>query len=239
MKKIIIFLALLLSVVCKSQVVINRSSVSNFTCSNIASISFASFTFFANTLYIVVTMVDSCNNYGTISGGTTTWDSLAAVKTGSTGNSRRMKIWRGVPTTNETVGLTLNCTNCRGARFEVYIVEHAPVTNNGADAIKQVKIDSAAAGTDPTLTFDTGVKGSNGLMFFLRTTTNPPGGTPEANQGNIEQFDTGCTYGGVNTGNYMMYANRTKDSSPSITAASSDWVGIAIEFAGRRIFTTK
>lgn len=103
---------------------------------------------------------------------------------------------------------------------------------NGSGAVVQAVTNSSDATANPTVAMAAISSGSNAVIAYFANDINPFGGTVES--GWTEGFDNG--YASPDRGDYSMYRLTTTDNTPTVTAASSDWAGIAIEIKaiGRR-----
>jgi len=231
MKKLIF---LLFPVFSYGQITISKlvADANALSCLNIANINLVSTAFTANKVYICVAMVDSCSSYGTITGGSNTWNVVSQQQTG-TGNTRRLSVWRTTSVATETVTMTLTVGNARGVWFDFYLVEGVPNTNNGADAILQAVKDSGSS-ANPVITMGGLLNNRSAVLSFFHNNANPFGGTPESSW--TETEDNGCTFGGVLGGMYSMHSIGINDNTPTVTASSSNWMGVALELRalGRR-----
>jgi hypothetical protein len=122
-----------------------------------------------------------------------------------------------------------------GFSFVIYEITGVPTTGtNGADAIVQAVTNTGTASANPSISMTAISDGRNAVMTFFTNSVNPFGGTPES--GWTENYDVG--YATPDNGTYIMRRLTTTDNTPTVTAAASDWSGIAIEIksaARRRI----
>lgn len=220
----IIFI-LLLSIEANSQIVINRASALASQTTNATSFSLGPATFTAGRLYLFIAQTTGTTNPGTISSTTLTWTSVASV-----GNStNRIQVFRCVPGSTaigETVTLGTFGGGSTGYSVAYYEITGVVTTGtNGADAIVQAVTQAATTGTDPTINLAAISGNRNAVIGWFSNDANPFGGAEES--GWTEIFDSG--YSTPTTGMYETARNPTNDNSVVVTAASSTWIGIAIE----------
>lgn len=164
----------------------------------------------------------------TIGGNSPTLLTSAAFNT--TGTARN-KIWAyyflAATTAANSMSLTFS-TTVTGFRAVTYDIEGSKTTGtNGIDAITQYTTGSVDAGTNPSLTLSP-LHGQSLVVTGFANDSSPFGATCE----------TGWTCG-ANTGHdgggfFYMYRINGGDMTPTVTAASSNWGGIAIEIGGLR-----
>lgn len=218
-------LVILLFFTCTAQAQITitvKKTLSNSS-SNASSFGFP-ISFTAGKLYLWVATLTGAVTHGTVTSANTTWTSVASV-----GDVvRSVQILRFLPTTNvasETVSMGSFGGNTTGAACVVYEITGVPITGiNGADAIVQA-VSNAATGADPSIAMSALTGTSNAVISVFTNSVNPFGGTEES--GWSEITDVGYTT--PDNGTYEMRRLTTTDNTPTVTAASSDWAGIAIE----------
>lgn len=241
MKILILISFLLLTVFSFGQIVISKvSTAGENQCSGVGvvAVSHVSMSLNANTLYIAVAYSDSSWNYASVAGtGGETWDQVAAFGT----FTRRIRVMRCMPGSNISSDVTASFTfgnYPNSIHFRIYSITNVTTGANGANAIRQFVIDSAVS-ADPSLNLGS-VLSNTGVLAFFSGSNNPFSGTAES--GWTEVVDAGCaTYPGSSyiNGMYDMRRVGGSDPTPSFTAASSTWMGIALEFIGtRRIIIT-
>lgn len=200
-----------------------------------SAIGFNDNVFTEGRLYLFVVMTTGTTNPGTVSATSLTWTSVI-----STGNStRRIQVFRCMPssTTAGTEDVAIGTFGGGSTGYAASLIEITGVLTtgtNGADAIVQ-SVAGGTTGTDPSITMAAlSASGRNAVISYWYNNANTFGGTPES--GWIEQVD--CGSDPPTAGGYLMYRYLTTDNTPTVTAASSDWIGVAIELAssGRRIF---
>lgn len=207
-----------------------------YSTSGVASIS--SKTYEAGHVYFIFAGTTNSATPATvsISGGSTSWTLVTSII--STDGLMRLEVFRYAPASNTTTGLTISYTGSQNGGFSLgYDITGAQVTGtNGSDAIVQSVTDGASTSANPTITMAAISNPRNAVICGFINNANPFGGTPES--GWTEEEDNG--YNTPNTGGYVMYRLITSDNTPTVTAASSTWAGIAIEIraSGRRIITT-
>lgn len=233
MKKLAFILSVLFSLNCCSQITITKYTSEGIVCTSggTLGVTFTDIPFTAGHLYVLVNMIDSTSNYGSRSGISETFDVI-----GEFGNfARRIGIYRMVPnSSSSTEDLTVSWSSSfpGGIRSTVYDIAGVPPSiDNGASDISQFVIDSSNS-ANPTITLAPIHSGSAILSVFINN-TNPFSGSPES--GWTEIIDGGCTTSGTYTiGYYHMDRTSTSDNTPTVTASSSTWMGIALEFIGTR-----
>lgn len=234
MKKILVIL-FFISCRCEAQITIVEY-VSGFNTGGIGSI--ASHTYEAGKIYIVFAGTTNSTTPATVSlsGGATTWNEIANIV--SDGSTMRIQAFRYAPGSNETTTVTVNYTGSQDGGFVIgYAVTGADVTGtNGSNAIVQSATDAIDANANPTITMTAISSNRNAVVCGFINTLNPFGGTAETDW--TETEDNG--YNTPTTGGYGMYRLSTTDNTPTVTAASSNWAGIAIEIKSpfRRIIIT-
>lgn len=235
MKKIL-FILLLLSQYGYSQIVVNEIATTNYSTTGYGVLSLAVTQDF---LYII--FIGTSNAAGTPATvsitGAGTWTELgtAGGQLNASGN-RRMQAFRHLATSTTTIFPTVTYSGTQdGGTLFIYRVDGVVITGtNGSDAIIQT-VGNSANGADPSITMAALTSGSAVITSFINE-TNPFGGTAEA--GWFEEYDGGYTV--PDTGGYSMHRVGSSDNTPTVTAASSNWGGLAVEFkaAFRRIIIT-
>lgn len=231
----ILFILFLISCKCEAQ--INISNAAGLACSstNATAVGYSDRVYTAGKLYLFVLMTTGATNPGTISGTTLTWSEVI-----TTGNStRRIQIYRAMPTVTTASTEDLLANNFGGAitgyAAALYEITGIPTTGtNGSDAIVQA-VSGGATGADPSITMAAISNNRSAVISAFFNDANPFNGTPES--GWEEAGD--CGYDTPDAGGYVMTRLLTTDNTPTVTASSSTWIGVAIELAsaGRRIFT--
>lgn len=229
------FLGILLfiSSVCNGQISFSHTQ-SGFSTTGIGSISSA--TYEAGKLYILFAGTTNPTSPATVSlsGGATVWTEIANVV--SDGDNMRIQAFRYAPASNETTAVTVTYTGSQnGGYIQLVTITGADVTGtNGSNAIVQAVTDAIDANANPTITLAAFTSSRNAAIAGFINNTNPFGGAAES--GWVEQHENG--YDTPATGGYYMTRVDAADTTPTVTAASSNWAGIAIEIkaSGRRIF---
>lgn len=197
-----------------------------------ASTTFTSFDFFAGCIYLMEVQTDSsANQSNTPSGTGQTWVNVASFGNGS----RRIDIFRTACTSSHSDNINLTWTGFNIAQnTRIYQICGVPTTNNGADAIRQVVIDSGSL-ANPSITL-AAITSISAVVSVWSRQNDIFAGTPES--GWTENYDAGCTTGSYVTGYYLMSRRAGGDNTPSITASGDKpWIGVALEIIGlRRIF---
>ncbi len=237
MTKNILSIFLLACNVSYGQIVITAFS-GQTTTSDGSAFGYTGTTFTQGHLYLFVAGTTGTPNAGSITSSTLTWTSVVSVGDAT----RRLQVFRCMPSSTVT-GEDVSIGSFGGAStgFTKYIYDITGVVTtgtNGSDAIVQAVTNTGAASADPSITMAAISNGRNAVATFWFNSLNPFGGTPES--GWTEGRDLG--YATPDAGDYYMYRYNTTDNTPTVTAASSDWAGIAIELqsaARRRINITK
>ena len=194
--------------------------------------SIVSPTLTAGRLYIL--LVGVSNDLGapatvSLAGTGQTWTLIDQIVSSS---SRRIAAYRYAATSTTTSNINFSYTGTQdGAWCTLFEVVGAVMTGtNGSDAIVQAPT-SNTGGPDPTITMSALLNRASVIIAFSNN-ANPFIGTVES--GWTEAIDNG--YATPDMGAYAMYRNNTSDNTPTVTASSTDWAGIAIEIkaAGRK-----
>lgn len=237
MRKLLLFLVLFISVACTAQVTITNVTTSNYSTGGLAA--FGGFTFTEGRMYIIffgTSFTGSTPATVSLSGTGQTWTEVGTSGGAlNTTSQRRIQAFRFAPasTNTNTVSVTYGGTGSQDGSFYYIIQITGCLTTgtNGSDGIIQAVTDDDGS-ADPTITLAALTNRSGVIMSFINE-NNPPAGTAES--GWSEVHDGG--YGTPNTGGYLMSITSSSDNTPTVTAASSNWAGIAIELkaSGRRI----
>lgn len=230
MKKLL-FILLLISSVSNGQIVINRSfgTLTSQT-TNATSFGVGPATYTAGRLYIYVAQTTGTTNAGTISSTTLTWDNLGGI-----GNStNRIQVYRCMPSatvSGETVTLGTFGGGSTGYTVTIYEITGVVQTGtNGADAVAQINSAGPTTGADPAITLSALSGSGSAVIGWFSNDANPFAGTQEAG-GWSEIYDSG--YSSPTTGFYETARNGTTDNTVVVTAASSTWIGVALELRMR------
>ena len=216
-------------VVCFSQMTITPSNI-GFSSTGVGTIVAPTLT--SGRLYILIVGVS--NGAGTpatvsLTGTGQTWTLIDQIVSTS---DRRIAAYRYAPTSTTTSDINFSYTGTQdGAWCTLFeIVGSVTSGTNGSDAIVQAPT-SNTGGPDPTIAMSALLNRASVIIAFTNN-VNPFNGTVES--GWTEAIDNG--YGTPDTGAYAMYRNNTSDNTPTVTASSTDWAGIAIEIkaAGRK-----
>lgn len=225
-----LFILLLLPFISNAQrPSINPSSPSSGNnCGGAGSISYTPYNWLAGYVHLVVIFIDSSANYeSSISATGQTFDLITQFGNGS----RKTSVYRTSCTSSHNDNLTVGFTGFNtGAVVQVVDCGGALTSNNGADAIRQYKIDSGTL-ANPSITMAALTSASSVVTFWQRAQDSFTG-TPES--GWTEHRDNGCTSGSYVNGYYTMYkVNAVGDNTPTVTASNNvPWQGIAIEIVG-------
>lgn len=229
MKKTLLIFSILLWFNATSQPVITHEPAGpiNPLCIQFGIVQFgpSNFDFEANTVYIMV--IWTSQQTATPSVTTQSWSDVVSTTDGT----RNIYIKRYVPTSTSTEGVTIyfGLGGSQMAAYTIYKIKYAPFTNNGADAIVQTAT-GGATGADPSVTMSA-LKNGNGVIAVFLNNADPFGGSPESSW--TEDVDESCT-DLSSSGVYSMLRINGADNTPTVTASSSSWIGIAIEFRGGR-----
>jgi hypothetical protein len=211
--------------VCFGQITFTEKLSFNTQTTNATSFGTGATTFDAGKLYLFVAQTTGTTNPGTISSTSLTWTSVAAV--GDATN--RIQVFRCMPaaiTEGETVTLGTFGGGSTGYSVVIYEITGVVTTGtNGANAIAQSVTQSATTGTNPAITLAALFSGSSAVMGIFSNNAEPFGGTSVGGWSEIQ--DVG--YATPTTGYYETRDISTVDNTVSVTAASSTWIGIAIE----------
>lgn len=241
MKKIILILLLLPNIVF-SQMTVSRYPTTCCFTGGVAS--FSGVTYNVGTLYIMFVGTSNSSGSGaaatiSLSGTGQTWDELYASGGIVNGGSlKRIQAFRYAPTStnSNTVSFSIGGTgNQDGMWFELIVITGADLSGtNGASAITSNAAGSANS-ADPSLTLTTITATHNAVIAGFINSVNAFTGTPESGWTEIQ--DNGFSV--PDTGDYIMSRINTTDNTPTVTAASGNWAGIAIEIkaSGRRIIS--
>jgi hypothetical protein len=148
----------------------------------------------------------------------------------------RIQAFRYVATTNAVANATTNITytGTQDGGWTITLrITGADITGtNGANAIVQSVTDAQNTDANPDITMAAIANVKNSIVCGFINNQNPFGGAPESSW--TEYGEGG--YSTPTTGGYTMFRVGTTDNTPTVTAASSNWAGIAIELraAGRR-----
>lgn len=199
---------------------------------------FSSHTYLANTLYIAVAFSRDADaaELPTVTGTVdVNFTQIATItyNTVATGFSR-LTLFRYMGTVDKTevVTTTWSETQTAGGTTLLKVTGCDLSGTNGSGAIIQAVTNNSDATANPNVTMAalTGVR--NSVISVFTNDAAAFGGTPESGW-------TQLTTGDFSNNNvYVMTRNTTTDNTPTVTAASSDWAGIAIEIksaARRRI----
>jgi hypothetical protein len=193
----------------------SRAFVNNATLSISSQLYTAGhvYVFFINTSASGVNPTDN----PTVSSG-----SLTLVKqTTVAGGNRRIIIYTVTPSSNATTAITFTFAETQlNHLYAIY--ESSTFVGNTINTQT-----GGTTGTDPTLTV--GVTSNAYTIGYFYNDVNPFGGTAETDW--TEDVDGGL---GTPAGQYAVHRNSTTDNTILVTAASSNWIGVAIQFSGRR-----
>jgi hypothetical protein len=235
MKKLLTIL-LLLPAFCFSQITITELG-GGFQTSGVGSTN--GIIFVAGRLYIVVAGITNAGGTPatmSITGTGQTWTQIINA-TGVTvaSDNYRIQAFRYAATTNHTNNVVYNYTGTQDGSFAAVLeVTGVDVTGtNGSNAIVQTVSNAADATANPSLTLAAIANGSNAVIAAFMRNSNPFNGTPES--GWTEELDGG--YNSPTTGGYILHRLTTTDNTPTVTASSGNWVGIAMELKSSQLST--
>lgn len=190
---------------------------------NATSYNSANLTFTTGRMYILVVLVTGAANDGVVTSASNTWDAA-----GSVGDvTRRIQAFTTISTTTITEQANYNTFGSTATGFAIGVFEVTGFTTSSG-VVKQVAY-GGATGSDPSITMAS-LNPNSGVFSAFMSNTNPFGGTPET--GWTEHIDGG--YDTPTAGTYFMYRGSTTDNTPTVTAASSTWIGLAIEIAANK-----
>lgn len=183
------------------------------------------FTYTKGRLYLFIVGLTGASSDGTIAGTTFTWTKVATVGD----SARRIAIYRCLapatkgPADNEVVVIN-SFGGSTGSMTGIWEIKGATTTGtNGSDSIVNSATGSTT-GADPSITLSAITATSNKVIAVLMNDRNNFAGSPES--GFTEVFDGGYE----SQGGYAMIASgATQDNTPTVTATSSTWVGLALE----------
>jgi hypothetical protein len=173
----------------------------------------------------------------TVTGTSQTWTKIDGLTFNTIGTpTQRVTVYRflAASTFSATTSISFGATQLSISSHIYQINGMVTTGTNGSDAIVQAVTNSADATANPSVTMAAISNGRNAVVSYFGNDINPFGGTVEA--GWTQEFNVG--YASPDRGDYSMYRLTTTDNTPTVTAASSDWAGIAIEIksaARRRI----
>jgi len=229
MKKIL-FIFLLFPIFSYGQIVVSATPQGSYSYSTSAIGAVNSQTYTAGMLYICIHMrVDATTPADfSLTGTSSTWTEIANVTGITTGTDlARLKVWRYAPSSSVTEALSFSGAALQDGSIVVIWEISGVVTTgtNGADGIVQIVTDAQDANANPTITMAALNGNRNTVLAFFGNDANPFGATPETNWTELDEsgFSTPTT-GGV-----FISRDNTSDNTPSVTAASSNWLGVAIE----------
>lgn len=223
----------LLPLVCFGQLVIT-SPTNAFNTAGVGAI--VSPTLTNGRLYILYVGVS--NSGGTaatasVTGTGQTWTQLGSST--NTSGDKRIQVFHYAATSTTTSNISFSYTGTQdGSWVQLYEITGCPMTGtNGSDALVQY-IPSEGTSTDPSISGMNPLQARAAVIAGFINNSNPFTGTVEA--GWTEDIDDGFSTPTI--GGYTMHRLNTTDNTPTVTAASSDWIGVAIEIksSGRRIF---
>jgi hypothetical protein len=157
----------------------------------------------------------------TVSSGSLTLVKRATV----TGSNNRIICYTAVCGSTTTTSITFTYAETQAVHFYAY---YEGTSLSGFTVISTAT--GGATGTNPSITLPSS-KLSCTIGYFFNGNSSAFGGTPES--GWTEDFDNGI----VNASEAGYHRDSTTDNTVDVTAASSTWTGIAIQFSTkRRIF---
>lgn len=236
MKKLLL---ILLFFACKAQgQIVITSPISTQISGASISIDVPSHTYDANQLYIAFVFSrdgDAAELPTSVIGTAVSFTQIATViyNTTVTGFSR-LTVYRYMGTVNQTETVTITWPETQTVcGFSVKKATGIDLSGtNGSGAIVQSATINSDATSDPSITMSALTGGRNSVLAGFSNDNTSFGGTPESGW---TALDEGAF---SNLTIYSQYRHLTTDNTPTVTAASSDWAGIAIEIksvARRRI----
>lgn len=196
---------------------------SGFATTGIGSIG--SQTYVAGKLYILFAGTTNPTNPATVSLSGGTWTEIANIV--SDGGDMRLQAFRFAPAVDTTTAVTIIYTGSQnGGYIQLCEIRGADVSGtNGSNAIVQAVTNAIDASANPSITMMAIANARNSVIAGFINNRNPFGGTAES--GWTEQHEGG--YATPDTGGIYITRAMTTDNTPTITAAASNWAGIAIE----------
>ena len=220
MIKKLLFILLLWSNYSFGQFSVNKAfySVESSDATGLAGFgAFSAKTLTANKLYISINVMGNTNNTPTYTSTSLTWNTLIDYSDGT----RRIFIIYCMPTAtvnNEDLTIFRVGNSISGFCRGTWEFSGVPTGSNGANAIEYSATNSGTS-ADPSVTLSSFKNSFVGSVFSNNAT--PFSGTEES--GWTEDFDDD----GDTNGFYVMSRSNTVDNTPTVTSASSTWIGAA------------
>lgn len=190
---------------------------------NLSTVSLTGGSFIAEASYIVFVYTTASgippSDNPTISSGPLV---LTKVDTIVLGNGR-MIAWKFTCAANVTQDIVF--TYPQSQLVQMYTI----LTDSPATYLTTNSNSASGTSADPSIEV-AAIQDSHIVAMFVNN-TNPFGGTPES--GWTEDQDDGL---GGPIGLYIVHRNNTSDNTVTVTRTSSTWLGIAVQFTGRRVF---
>ncbi len=151
---------------------------------------------------------------------------MSLIKRGTiAGGNRRIIVYSFFVTSTATQSMTFTYAESQISQFFVIYVD----LYQGVYRLPSV-VSSSGVSANPLITMPN-TKSSNTIGMFMNN-TNSFGGTAESGWSS-----TTFAYGGA-LGGYAVFRNLTTDNTINVTASSSDWIGLGIQFSyNRKLFT--
>lgn len=191
-----------------------------------ATFTIASRTYTGGNTYVVFVATSVSSGTPTdnpsVSSGTLTLTKQGTIS----GTKCRIICYTFTPASNTTTAITLTYAESQAAQF------YAIYTGSSLGTFTTVSVSTAGnTSADPSITMPIATT-SHTIGYFFNN-KNPFGGTAES--GWAEDFDNGIA---TPWGQAGYHRNTTTDNTIQVTAASSTWIGLGIQYtqAQRRIF---
>lgn len=191
---------------------------------NNATLTISSGTYTAGNTYVFFITTSSAStptDNPTISSGSLTLTKRHTV----TGATQRIIAYTCTPASTTTTAITFTYAETQG--LHIYVIYEG--NNIGRYKLINSAGVNETTGANPSLTLPS-TNNSVTCAYFING-RNPFAGTEEA--GWTEDIDTGTA---STFGNAAYHRNVTTDNTVSVTATSSTYMGIAVQFSFRRIF---
>jgi hypothetical protein len=176
----------------------------------------------------------------TVTGTSQTWTKVTGLTFNTTASpTQRLTVYRfyATSTFSATTSIAFGSTQLHINSILREVTGMKTTGTNGADAIGVSSTNSGDGTANPTVTTGAFTNGSSAAIAFFGNTANPFTGTAES--GWTEDSDVG--FSSPTRGVYIMSRLATTDNTATVTAAASDWGGIALEIKAavtRRIITS-
>lgn len=200
------------------------TNVSNITATTSDASLFAfgsTISYESTSVYVMIVMFTGSDDPGAVTG------SMGWYLVDSVGDAtRRISIFRCKPSSSSSSKPNFsNSGTVTGCAARIYQVQDCTTTGyQGENAFLQVVTQSSTTSANPSITMNTLAPRSSVISCFVGSAAfsgSVEGGWTEENDASISTPTAGF---------YTMLREDTTDNTPSFTAASSTWIGVAIEF---------